>query len=126
LADQGLKHFVYALAFSSLGGLFAISIKLKEILIEKGNTPMIIRLKGLSIEIKNFNPAYAIYGAQRISLSILAGMIALVLVKSETIFAFLNSTNNIYTLMAICVVAGFSETLIPNALKKLEEKTEKN
>lgn len=110
LTNQGLILFVYASAFSAFGGLLSISIKLKEILIEK----------------ELDNNKYAIYGAQRLLFSILAGFAVVVLIKSGIVFAGLMSGNdNLYALMAMCYLAGFSETLIPNALKNLEEKSEK-
>ncbi|TAK60540.1 hypothetical protein [Methylobacter sp.] len=106
--NQGLMVFVYASAFSAFGGLFSVSIKLKEILIEKA--------------LEHFK--YAIYGAQRLLFSILAGFAVVVLIKSRIVFADLTSGNdNLYALLAICYLAGFSETIIPNALKKLEGMT---
>jgi hypothetical protein len=109
--NQGLMLFVYSSAFSAFGGLFSISIKLKDILIEKA--------------LDNFK--YVIYGAQRLLFSILAGFAVVVLVKSRIIFADLTSGNdNLYALLTICYLAGFSETIMPNALKKLEGMTEKN
>jgi hypothetical protein len=45
------------------------------------------------------------------------------LVASEILFSFLmKSQNASLALMVICVLAGFSEKLIPNALRRLEEK----
>lgn len=100
LTNQGLILFVYASAFAAFGGLLSISIKLKEILIEKA--------------LDNIN--YAIYGAQRLLFSILAGFAVVVLIKSRIVFADLMiNGNNLYALMAMCYLAGFSETLIPNA-----------
>ncbi|MGZ5620446.1 MAG: hypothetical protein ACXWFG_06225 [Methylobacter sp.] len=108
--NQGLTLFVYASAFSAFGGLLSISIKLKEILIEK--------------ELDNIK--YALYGAQRLLFSILAGFAVVILIKSGIVFANLMAGNNhLYALMTMCYLAGFSETLIPNALKNLEEKSEK-
>jgi hypothetical protein len=62
-----------------------------------------------------------------LGLPLLAGFAVVVLVKSRIIFADLTSGNdNLYALLTICYLAGFSETIMPNALKKLEGMTEKN
>ncbi|TRX03821.1 hypothetical protein EKO24_000055 [Candidatus Methylobacter oryzae] len=72
------------------------------------------------------NIKYAIYGGQRLLFSILASFAIVILIKSRIVFADLMSGNdNLYALMAMCYLAGFSETLIPNALKNLEEKNGK-
>ncbi len=128
VTNQALLLFIYASAFSAFGGLFSISIHLKEILIEKE----IIEKEAESTSVKINKPntikinKYMIYGGQRLLFSTLAGLGIVVLLKSGVVFPDLMSgKNNLYALMAMCYLAGFSETLVPHALKNLEEKTEK-
>lgn len=108
--NTGLLIFLYSAAFSTFGGLFSISYKIKEIVIEKGLDKW----------------KYFMFGAQRVLFSILGGFAVIVLVKSRILFADLGvDGNNLYGMLAICYLAGFSETFIPNALKSLEEKSAK-
>jgi hypothetical protein len=105
---QGLdvvKGFVYAASFAAFGGLLSVSLNLKTIAFER--------------ELQLY--AYFIYGLQRIVLAGLGGIIALVAVKSGLVLSFVLTTSEpMYSMLAVCIAAGFSETLIPNALKNLE------
>jgi len=108
--NQGLIIFCYSSVFSTFGGLLSVSINLKNVSIEKALN----------------NPMYAIYGSQRLLFSILGGIAVVLLVKSKMFFGDLMSGDkNLYALMAICYLSGFSETLVPNALKNLEGKAKK-
>jgi hypothetical protein len=112
LSNKGMLIFLYSAAFSAFGGLFSIAYKIKEIVIEKG----LDKLKFM----------YFMFGAQRLLFSIFGGFAVIVLVKSKILFADLAADGtNLYGLMAICYLAGFSETFIPNALKSFEEKSAK-
>lgn len=100
-----IKNFLYAISFSALGGLLSISLNLKSIAFER--------------ELQLY--AYFVYGVQRIVLAALGGVFAYVAVKSGLVLSLvLTSSQSMYAMLAVCIVAGFSETLIPNALQKLE------
>ncbi|WP_374087134.1 hypothetical protein [Methylomicrobium lacus] len=48
------------------------------------------------------------------------------LLKADLIFTSLTKGNaGIFSILSICFVAGFSETLIPNTLKKIEDQENK-
>ncbi|WP_367256528.1 hypothetical protein [Pseudomonas sp. stari2] len=100
-----IKDFLYAVSFSALGGLLSISLNLKSIAFER--------------ELQLY--AYFVYGVQRIVLAALGGTFAFVAVKSGLVLSLvLTSAEPMYAMLAVCIAAGFSETLIPNALQKLE------
>ena len=109
-SNQGLILFLYSAVFSTFGGLLSVSINLNNVFIEKALDEFM----------------YAIYGSQRLLFSILGGFAVVVLVKSKMVFGeLMSSDKNLYALMAICYLSGFSETLIPNSLKKIEGKVDK-
>jgi len=102
-----LRELIYAATFSGCGGLLSVCINFQEIQFER--------------ELGDF--AYFTYGAQRMLVAGLCGLFTYMLIKSGILFSFLlKSENPFITLMALCAAAGFSETLIPNALKNLEKK----
>jgi hypothetical protein len=104
-----LKEMIYAATFSGCGGLLSVSISFQEIQFER--------------ELRSYS--YYAYGAQRIMLAGLCGIFTYILIKSGILFSFLlKSDNPFITLMTLCAAAGFSETLIPNALRNLENKND--
>ncbi|WP_316674814.1 hypothetical protein [uncultured Tolumonas sp.] len=109
IKNQFLFHIAIATAFAALGGFLSISIKMKELTIDKGLKKRV----------------YFAYGIERMIISLIGGLFILVLIKSNLIFGFLNAASNkLYPIMAFCLLAGFSETLVPNALKNLEKTSE--
>ena len=100
-----LKNIIYSSTFSSCGGLLSVCINLRFMQFER--------------ESKRY--AYYIYGTQRIILASLGGIFTYIVITSGVFFGFiLKSENPLLAIMALCVASGFSETLIPNALRKLE------
>jgi len=100
--NQALGLLVYAVAFSSFGGLLSISMRLKELTLEK----VLPRRM------------YLTYGALRQLFSILGGISVIILIKAGLAFSI--ASDNIYAILSLCLLAGFSETLIPNTLRKIE------
>lgn len=101
------KQFCYAASFAALGGFLSVCINLKDIQFER------------SLE----TWMYQAYGIQRIILAACCGIVAYLAVASDVLFSFLmKSPNAGLALMVVCVLSGFSEKLIPNALRKLETK----
>lgn len=100
-----LRELIYAAAFAGCGGLLSVCINL--------------RLMQFEGQLKRYS--YYLYGLLRIALAALSGIFAYVLVVSGVLLSFLlGSEKPLLSIMAICIVAGFSETFIPNALKKIE------
>lgn len=103
-------HITYCITFACFGGFFSVSLKAKEVFTQ--------RALGYWM--------YAVYGAERLIISIIAGIAAYTLVSSGLLFsAFQNNSSSIFPVLALCFVSGFSETLIPNSLNKLEKKASK-
>lgn len=107
------NHFVpviiYAATFASIGGFISVSLKIKSL-----HTDRELNKK-----------VYFFYGAERILLSMLAGVLVYFMVKGNIIFGFMNTNSDIsFSIYVICALSGFSETLIPNTLRNLEAKAE--
>lgn len=102
-----VKNIIYAAAYAGCGGLLSVCINFQSIKFER--------------ELKLY--AYFAYGIQRIIIACLCGVFAHALITGGIAFSFIMKTGHSYmALMAMCLASGFSETIIPNALKKLESK----
>lgn len=100
----------YIMTYAAIGGFLSIAKDIKKI----------------NIDSSDFGWFQIFYGATRILISMFSGLIIYVLVKSEQVLPSLNSYDNIYIVCILAIAAGFSETLIPNLLKRIEdEKTKK-
>lgn len=99
-----LIPYLKIMLYGSLGGIISVTISIKK----------------LNLDFDFYNWSQLIYGAFRIILAIISAIIAYVLIKSDLIFSKLDSTN-IYLYYVLAVMAGFSETWIPNTLKKLQK-----
>jgi len=100
-----LIPYAKLMLFGSLGGFISVSISLKR----------------LDLDYDFYNWSQTVYGLFRIVISIISAIIAYVLLKSGFVFSNI-STDNYYMYYAVAVFAGFSETWIPNTLKKIESK----
>lgn len=101
-----LLHFLYAAAYASAGGFFSVSLKAKDVWAQQA--------------INNW--MYAIYGAERLIISAIAGVITYTTIKSGLIFSFIETSDSAaYLMLSICFLSGFSESLIPNYMGKLEK-----
>lgn len=109
-SNARLAYIVYCVTFACFGGFFSVSLKAKEVFTQHALGYWM----------------YAIYGAERLIISMIAGIAAYTLVHSGVLFStFQNNGSNIFPVLALCFVSGFSETLIPNSLNKLETKATK-
>ncbi|TMP33444.1 hypothetical protein [Pseudoalteromonas rubra] len=98
-----------AAIFSSFGGFLSISLRLKDITIDRG--------------LNRFT--YLLMGSLRAIISVVGGVLIFFVVKSNLAFGFLNSDDGgVWGVMVFCFLAGFSETLVPNTLKSLESKSQ--
>jgi len=102
-----LKELIYISTFGIFGGLISISLKLKSIELEK--------------EINQFY--FIFYGIERMFIAIIGSIFIYFIIKSGLAFDFINNLSNpLYAYAVIAVLSGFSETLIPDVLKKMENK----
>lgn len=103
-----LIPYTKIMLFGSLGGFISVSISLRR----------------LDLDYDFYNWSQSVYGLFRIVISIISAIIAYVLLKSGFIFSNINS-DNYFMYYAVAVFAGFSETWIPNTLKKIESENSK-
>lgn len=97
------SSLVYSVTFACFGGFFSVSLKAKEVFTQRAIGHWM----------------FAIYGAERLIVSIIGGVAAYTLVNSGLLFSA--DPKNIYAIFSLCFISGFSETLIPNSLNKLEK-----
>jgi len=100
-----VPHF-YVMTFASIGGFLSISKNIKK----------------LKIDSSDFGWFQIFYGFTRIIISMFSGLIIYALMKSELLLPKLNSNENFYIVCIMGVLAGFSESLIPNLFNSLESK----
>lgn len=99
-----IPHFII-MTYAAIGGFLSTAKDLRKI----------------HIDSSDFGWFQVFYGSTRILISMFSGLIIYVLVKSEIVLPNLNHENNIYVVYILAIAAGFSESMIPNLLKKVEK-----
>jgi hypothetical protein len=101
-----IPHF-YIMTYASVGGFLSVAKDIKKI----------------QIDSSDFGWFQVFYGSLRIILSMLSGLIVYVIIKSEFISpgTGANSNPSVYFVCLLAIAAGFSESMIPNLLKKIEK-----
>lgn len=103
---ETLELLLFVITSGVIGGFISVSYKLKSIAFERGVTWRY----------------FLIYGIERLVISVLASLVLLFSIKANIIFGFVkDSPNPFYGYMLFGVLAGFSETLIPDLLIKMEK-----
>lgn len=106
--ESGLYLAILFCTAATLGGLVSVSRGLNEINIDKGLGKI----------------PYFIYGVARNLFSVVGGLFVFWLIESNLLFGFISTLDEkLYGLLAFGFLSGFSETLIPNSLKKLENRS---
>ncbi len=101
-----ILNFCYAASYAAIGGLFSVSLKAKDIWAQQAIDHWM----------------YGVYGAERLIISAIAGIITYTAIKSGIIFSFAETTKTApYMTLSICFLSGFSESLIPNYMGRLEK-----
>lgn len=98
-------RFIFAVVFSSMGGLLSVASSTKSI----------------KVELQDSIYANMMYGAFRIVIAIITGIIVCFLIEAGVIFAFLKGTPELNGFIIASFLSGFSEKLIPNLFRELEE-----
>jgi hypothetical protein len=107
LENKELAFLTYSVAYAALGGFFSVSLKAKEVFTQRAISYWM----------------YTVYGAERLLVSIVSGIATYTLISSGLIFSSLITANSgVYAILSICFISGFSETLIPSSLSKIEKK----
>ena len=105
-----LYELTLVCSLATLGGIISVSRNINTINVDKGLGKW----------------PYFIYGIERNIFSVVGGIFIFFLIKSNLLFGFVNGLDNhFYGLLIFGFLAGFSETLIPNALRNLEEQANK-
>ena len=103
---ETLELLLFVITSGVIGGFISVSYKLKSIAFERGVTWHL----------------FLIYGIERLVISILASLVLLFSIKANIIFGFVkDAPSPFYGYMFFGVLAGFSETLIPDLLIKMEK-----
>jgi hypothetical protein len=103
---ETLELIFYILTSGVIGGFISVSYKLKLVVFEQG----ISRYYFLA------------YGIERLVISVLASMVLFFAIKANVIFGFVkDAPNPFYGYIFLSILAGFSETLIPDLLIKIEK-----
>jgi len=103
---ETLELIFYILTSGVVGGFISVSYKLKSVLFEK--------------DISRYY--FLVYGIERLVISILASIVVFFAIKANIIFGFIKDTPNpFYGYIFFAVLAGFSETLVPDLLIKIEK-----
>jgi hypothetical protein len=102
--SEYLMPYAKIMLFGSIGGFISVFISLKK----------------LNLEININYWSQSVYGIFRITVAILSAIVSYLLIRSELILPSIN-TENVFVYYIFAVVAGFSETFIPNVLKKIEK-----
>lgn len=102
-------HMISLVIFGScIGGLFSILYSQKQNDLER---------------LSDYRLFYTIVGIERLMIAILGGIVAFCIIKSNTILPNVEAASYWDTLL-ILIVAGFSESLVPNLLNKISAKYE--
>ena len=102
-----LREYFTVATFGSFGGFLSTMYKINRLSFENEDNKSLLFFLSIS----------------RVILSMLSSVIIYILIKSNIILGILNKAENIYVYYIFAVVAGFSETFIPDILKKIERKT---
>jgi hypothetical protein len=103
LAEFGNKT-LHATSFAAIGGFLSV----------------VINSRQLEIDIKEPWPMNMAYGALRIVIAAVCGMIIVLLIKTDLLMGLLRNAEGNEGSYIAYIVAGFSERFVPNLLAKLE------
>jgi hypothetical protein len=95
----------YAIIFSAMGGLLSVAIGAGK----------------LKIDLQDNIVVNALYGAFRILIAMISGVLVVFLIEGKFVLSFLKDTPNPGGFGIASFVAGFSEKLIPNMLHGMEQ-----
>lgn len=100
------KMMFYMAAFGSFGGFLSISFRINKLKLDLEGGSLFPRLTAIS----------------RIFIAILSSFIVMAVIRSNLIFGVMNDPANPYIYYTLAVLAGFSESFIPNILHQIEKR----
>jgi hypothetical protein len=99
-----LKEYFYIATFGSYGGFLSTILKVNK----------------LNFKDYEYRNLLCFLSVSRVFLSMLSSVIIYILIKSNLLIGIANNANNVYVFYIFAVVAGYSETFIPDILTKIE------
>ena len=103
---EHIRNLIFVVAAGSVGGFFSVSIGVNKIVCEKDVNEWL----------------YIVYGVERIIIALLASIIVYFAIQADLVFSVCKKmTNPLIGYVFFSILAGFSETLVPNLLIKLEK-----
>ena len=101
------KELIYVITAGTIGGFISVSRRIKQMVFDKDVNKYL----------------YIFNGLERVALSAFGAIISYFMIQSSIVFGFISELNeSTYGMIVLSFLAGFSETLIPNLLIKLENK----
>lgn len=109
--DHETKQMIYMITFGGIGGLFSVAININK------HQEKVNRLLG----------PHVLAGTFRMLIAMMSGLIMYVFFKSKLIaignsVATGDESYDHYALYMVAIVAGFSESLVPNLIRKTDSK----
>lgn len=102
-----IRYLIFISTAASIGGFISITRRLRQMVFDKDVSSYL----------------YIFYACERMLIAISAGVVIYFGIQSNLIFGLVNNFDKpIYGYILFSIVAGFSETLIPNLLINLEKK----
>lgn len=102
-----IRQLLYVIAAGCVGGFFSVAISVNKVVCEKSVAYWL----------------YILYGVQRMCISVLAAAIVYFAVEGDLIGSIINKMGNrTVGLIIFGILAGFSETFVPNFLSDMEKK----
>ncbi|MBN1183868.1 MAG: hypothetical protein JXB49_16365 [Bacteroidales bacterium] len=106
IMNDYFNPYLKIMLFGSMGGFISVSFSLKK----------------LSLDTSFYNWSHSVYGISRILIASMCAIIIYVLIKSGVFLSQYNSEDNMFVYYIFAVIAGFSETFLPNILRNIENK----
>ncbi len=105
--DPETTLYLYAIVFGGFGGYLSISININK----------------LELETEGNNVLHIVTSISRVFIAMISSLVVLVMIKSNIFLGLLNESNENFefVIYSFCVLAGFSESFIPNILKNSEK-----
>jgi hypothetical protein len=98
--EKKTRDVFYAVVFSTLGGFLSVAIGSGKI----------------KVEIQNSEWIKSIYGALRITIAIVSGVLVYYAILGEYVLAMLKPMQSSYAWYTVCAAAGFLEKFVPNMM----------
>jgi hypothetical protein len=97
-------HILWALVFSSMGGFLSIALGSQK----------------LKIDPQNSYSANLVYGALRVVVAMICGVLIYFLIKGDFLLGFMKRDSDISGFILASFLSGFSEKLVPNLFDRME------